>query len=169
MYSAILWCTQTHCALQHSPTFSRFHKHNSYNLLQLTMYNIQVWEAAIYKENESLYYYLPLIPSLPVPTPTPNWHTRSHIYTHTHTCTHTHTHAHTCTHTHTYEYETGSSWQEERLSACFACCCSYCCCYCVSKQLQKVKHEQLVSMKWTVLTGVHHTDINHHSWLGIKN
>lgn len=38
-----------------------------------------------------------------------------------------------------------------------ACCCS--CCYCVSKQLQKVKHEQLDSMKWTVLTGVHHTNI----------
>ena len=31
LYSASLWCTQTHCALQHSPTFSKFHKHNTYN------------------------------------------------------------------------------------------------------------------------------------------
>ena len=31
LYSAILWCTQTPCALQHSPTFSKFHKHNTYN------------------------------------------------------------------------------------------------------------------------------------------
>ena len=52
------------------------------------MYNIRTHthkkyrEAAIYKENESLYYYLPLIPSIPVPTP--NWHT--------------------------HEYETGSGW-----------------------------------------------------------
>ena len=50
------------------------------------MYNIQVhttcaiWETALYKENESLYYYLPLIPSLPVPTPAPNWHTCTHKY-----------------------------------------------------------------------------------------
>ena len=29
-------------------------------------------EAAIYKQNESLYYYLPLIPSFPVPIPAPN-------------------------------------------------------------------------------------------------
>ena len=36
---------------------------------------------AIYKENESLYYYLPLIPSLPVPIPAPNWHTRTHTHT----------------------------------------------------------------------------------------
>ena len=38
-----------------------------------------IWETAIYKENESLYYYLPLIPSLPVSTPAPNWHTCTHM------------------------------------------------------------------------------------------
>ena len=27
-YSVVLWCTQTHCALQHSPKFSKFRKHN---------------------------------------------------------------------------------------------------------------------------------------------
>ena len=31
LYVAILWCTQTHCALQHSPTLSKFHKRNTYN------------------------------------------------------------------------------------------------------------------------------------------
>ena len=31
LYSAILWCNQTHCSLQYSPTFSKFHKHNTYN------------------------------------------------------------------------------------------------------------------------------------------
>ena len=31
LYSAILWCTQTHCTLWHSPTFSKFYKHNTYN------------------------------------------------------------------------------------------------------------------------------------------
>ena len=53
------------------------------------MYNIQVYvpyeKTAIYKENESLYYYLPIIPSLPVPTPTTSWHTCTHTHTHTHT------------------------------------------------------------------------------------
>ena len=62
------------------------------------MYNIQVYvpyeKTAKYKENESLYYHLPIIPSLPVPTPTANWHTRTHTHTHTHT----------------HEYETGSGW-----------------------------------------------------------
>ena len=51
------------------------------------MYNIQVhvpYEKQQYvKKKESLYYYLPLIPSLPVPTPPP---------------------------TDTHEYETGSGW-----------------------------------------------------------
>ena len=41
------------------------------------MYNIHTpkkyREAAIYKENESLYYFPPLIPSLPVPTPASSW------------------------------------------------------------------------------------------------
>ena len=43
------------------------------------MYNIHTHthtkyrEAAAYKENESSYYFSPLIPSLPVPTPAPNW------------------------------------------------------------------------------------------------
>jgi len=31
LYSAILWCTHTHCALQHSSAFSKFHKHKTYN------------------------------------------------------------------------------------------------------------------------------------------
>ena len=59
-----------------------------------------MWEAAIYKENESLYYYLPLIPSLPGPTHAPN----------------------SCPppplppHTHTHEYETGSSWHHVQIN-----------------------------------------------------
>ena len=39
IYSAILWCTQTDCAL-HSPTFSKFHKHNTYNYDEP---NVQFW------------------------------------------------------------------------------------------------------------------------------
>ena len=55
MYSAILWCTQTHCALQHSPTFSKFHKHNAYNYdnQQCIIYKYSaIWETAIRKERK---------------------------------------------------------------------------------------------------------------------
>ena len=105
MYSTILWCSQAKLTalyniLQHFLSFT--------NIIHIIMTNNNVeytsicaiWETAIYKENESLYYYLPIIPSLPVPTPAPNWHThaRTHARTHTHT------------HTHTQEYETGSGW-----------------------------------------------------------
>ena len=89
MYSAILWGTQTHCALQYSPTFSKFHKHNIY-IIMTTMYNIHTHKKYMCHMrssniNESLYYYLPLIPSIPVPTP--NSHTLSLSLSHTHTHT----------------------------------------------------------------------------------
>ena len=58
------------------------------------MYNIHTQKVHVpyekqqniqnYKENESLYYYLPLIPSLPVPTRTPNWHAHAQTHTHAH-------------------------------------------------------------------------------------
>ena len=31
LHSTVFWWTQTHCALQHSRTFSKFHKHNKYD------------------------------------------------------------------------------------------------------------------------------------------
>ena len=101
MYRAIHWCTQTHCALQHSPTsfINIIHIIITTNNVWYTS-TCAIWEAAKYKENESLYYYLPLIPSIPGPTPAPNSHTR--------------THTHARTHARAREYETGSGWHVQK-------------------------------------------------------
>ena len=75
LFSGVPKLTALYNILQHFLSFTNIvHIIMKTNNVKYTS-TCAMWEAATYKENGSLYYYLPLIPSLPVPTPAPNWHT----------------------------------------------------------------------------------------------